>query len=76
MGFIQANDSNCQIPANTSLRVEQSPTIVLSNPVDLAFVGDKQGFTVSDATLPSGVVVPSGGHGNNWKVIGNSIILV
>jgi hypothetical protein len=75
MVLIQANEQNCQIPA-TTLRVDQSPTIALTNPVDLAFISDKQGLFVSGATLPSGLVVPSGGHGKNWKVVGNSITLV
>jgi hypothetical protein len=75
MSFIQPNDSNCQVPA-TSLRVEQSPTIALTNPVDLVFVNDKQGLVVDNVTLPSGLVVPSGGHGKNWKVVGSLITLV
>jgi hypothetical protein len=50
--------SNCQVPA-TSLRVDERPTIVLTNPNDLVFIGDKQGLTVSGTTLPSGLVVPS-----------------
>jgi hypothetical protein len=75
LALIQANDPRCQIPA-TSLRVDQNPTIILTNPVDLAFLGDKQGLVVSGATLPSGLVVPSGGYGKNWKVVGNSITLV
>jgi hypothetical protein len=74
MNFIQQTDARCQIPA-TSLRVEQNPTIVLTNSVDLAFVSDKQGLTVDGVVLPSGLVVPSGGHGKNWKVVGNIITL-
>jgi hypothetical protein len=70
-----ANESSCEVPV-TSLKVEQSPTIVLTSPVDLAFVNCKHGLIVDNATLPSGLVVPSGGHGKNWKVVGNMITLV
>jgi hypothetical protein len=73
--FIQPNESSCEVAA-TSLKVEQSPTIVLTSPVDLAFVNDKHGLIVDNVTLPSGLVVPSGGHGENWKVVGNLITLV
>jgi hypothetical protein len=76
MNFIQQTDSICQVAANTLLRVEQSPSIVLTNSGDLAFVSDKQSLTVDNVTLPSGLVVPSGGHGKNWKVIGSSIVLI
>jgi hypothetical protein len=75
MTFIQPNEFNCEIPA-TSLKVEQSPTFVLTSPGDLAFVNDKHGLIVDNATLPSGLVVPSGGQGKNWKVVGNLITLV
>jgi hypothetical protein len=50
MQFIQSSDSGCQVPANTNLRVAQSPTIVLTNPVDVTFVADKQGLIVNNAT--------------------------
>jgi hypothetical protein len=63
MQFIQSNDSGCQVPANTNLRIEQSPMIVLTNPVDVTFVTDKQGLIVNSATLPSGIVVPR----RKWK---------
>jgi hypothetical protein len=50
--------------------------IVLTNPVDVTFVTDKQGLIVNNTTLPSGIAVPTGGNGRNWKVSGYSIILV
>jgi hypothetical protein len=71
----QDNASNIQM-MNSSLMIQERSCIVLTNPNDMAFSRENQNATVNNATLPSGLAVPSGGYGKNWKVVENSIILI
>jgi hypothetical protein len=71
--ILQASLTSQATSANIS--VDQVPTIVLTNPIDVAFVRDAQ-FSILQTTLTSGIVVPSGGNGKNWRVAGNTIVLV
>jgi hypothetical protein len=72
--ILQASSTSQAINANLS--VDQVPTIVLTNPRDVAFVRDAQLSILNQTTLPSGIVVPSGGNGKNWRATGNTIVLV
>jgi hypothetical protein len=50
--FIQSSDSDCQVPANTNLRVERSPTILHTNPANVTLTTYKQGVVVNNAICP------------------------
>jgi hypothetical protein len=67
---------SCGTAPKNSFTVEQCPTIVLKHSNDLVFIREIQDSIVNNITLPSGIVVPSGGNGSNWKVVGKNIILV
>jgi hypothetical protein len=67
---------SCEISKQNSVTVEQCPTIVLKHSNDLVFIREIQDSIVNNVTLPSGIVVPSGGNGLNWKLVGKNIILV
>jgi hypothetical protein len=80
----QANVNSHSIPLHnisvytaniTNLTVEQAPSIVLTNINDITFANSVQKSIVNQVTLPSGIVVPSGGNGKNWKVEGSRIVL-
>jgi hypothetical protein len=67
---------SCGTAPQNSITIEQCPTIVLKHSNDVVFVREIQDSIVNNATLPSGIVIPSGGNGSNWKVVGKNIILV
>jgi hypothetical protein len=83
LGLLAVNQaSSVNVSANTraealecNLIVQDNLCIVLTNPGDLAFIRGKQHENVNNVTLPSGIVVPDGRNGKNWRVAGNSIIL-
>jgi hypothetical protein len=70
------NSDSSQASKDTNLTLERSPmAIILSNASDIAFARGIPNTIVSQITLPSGLVVPSGKDGKQWKVIGEKIIL-
>ena len=48
----------------------------LYDPNDLSFAQISQNAIVNDATLPSGFKVPSSRDGKNWRISGNTVILI
>jgi hypothetical protein len=76
----EANQSSSLFPytqsLNTGLAVSQVTTIVLNNHSDIIYARDLQDMVVNQVTFPSGLVVPCGWNGKDWKVVGINIILI
>jgi hypothetical protein len=73
--FGVANASNAQT-VECNLIVQGHSCIILTNHNNIAFTRENRNKIVDGVTLPSGSVVPNGVFGKNWKMTGNSIMLL
>jgi hypothetical protein len=73
-GVANINDANACQTGSSYPSFEDK--IVLSLPGDIAFCQTAQNAIINGIILPSGLKVPAGKDGKNWRVIGSEIILI
>jgi fumarate reductase subunit C len=73
-GVTNINDANACQAGSSYPSFEDK--IVLNHPGDIAFCQTAQNAIINGIVLPSGLKVPSGKDGKNWRVIGNEITLI